>query len=108
MLFGKSKEDGFPITYILQGVAYILAASTGEGIKGKRVLGKYMDLIRKYRKERVKIKIPTRGTCLQVFNDKHSALIGYVNNQFNKTLIEKRVESKIFIREPKFEECIEL
>jgi len=108
MLFGKSKDDGFPITYILQGVAYILAASTGDNIKGKRVLGKYMDLVKKYRKERVKIKIPTRGTCLQVFNDKHSALIGYVNNQFNKTLIEKRVESKIFIREPKFEECIEL
>lgn len=109
LLFGKTKDDGFPITNILQGIAYIIAASTGEKIKGKRVSGNYMQLIKEHTNEKnIKINLPDRGTCLELSNGHYAALIGYVNNQFNKNLIEKKEGSKVFIREPKFEECIKL
>ncbi len=109
LLFGTGKDDGFPITYILQGIAYIIAASTGNKIKGKRVLGSYINLIKDHLKEKnIKIKVPNKGTCLVISNGSYVSLVGYINNQFNKRLITKKEGSKVFIREPEFEECIEL
>lgn len=109
LLFGTQDRDGFPVTYLLQGIAYIIAASSNNGIKGKRVLGSYIDLVRNSKRTKnIRIEIPSRGTCLKVMSDKYGALIGYVNNQFNKTLISRKEGKKIFIREPDFNECIKL
>ena len=108
LLYGKNNSDGFPITYILQGVAYIIAATKQDSIKGKRVLGNYISLIKKYKEIPIKIAHPNKGTCLLVHNDKYAALVGYINNDFNKTLVDKREGSKIYIREPLFEECVVL
>lgn len=108
LMYGNNNNNGFPITYILQGVAYIIAASTGDGIKGKRVLGNYINLIDKYNEFSIKIAIPDKGTCLLVHNKKYAALVGYINDEFNKTLVKKKEGSKIYIREPLFEECVYL
>lgn len=108
LIYGKSDSDGFPITYVLQGIAYIIAATTKDSIKGKRVLGNYINLIEKYKEFPITISLPSKGTCLQVHNDKYATLIGYINNNFNKILIEKKEGSKIYIREPLFEECVDL
>lgn len=108
LIYGNNNNNGFPITYVLQGIAYIIAASKQESIKGKRVLGNYIKLIEKYNEFPIKISIPNKGTCLLVHNSKYAALVGYVNNDFNKTLIYKKEKNKIYIREPLFEECVDL
>jgi hypothetical protein len=108
LIYGKSQSDGFPLSYILQGVAYIIAATKGERIKGKRVLGNFIGLIEENEIFKIKIKHPNKGTCLIIHNDKFACLVGYVNNDFNKTLINKIDGSKVYIREPYFDECIDL
>lgn len=110
LIYGNNSKSGFPLNYILQGIAYIIAASNNSGIKGKRVLGKYMDLLMQQAHEchGIKIGIPNRGTCLFITNYRYAALIGYVDNEFNKKLISKVDENKVRIIEPKFEDCIEL
>lgn len=111
LLWGKEKgKDGFPISLVMQGIAFVIAASKNESIMGNRVLGSYFDLLTKYKtlSADIKIYVPNRGTCLMVESKGFAALIGYVNNQFNKSLIEKKDGSKIMLREPKFEECIAL
>lgn len=108
LMYGKGNNDGFPITCILQGIAYVIAASTGDSIKGKRVLGNYIELVERHQQHEITLGIPNKGTCMVVHNGEHGALIGYVNNEFNKKLIKSREKSKIIIREPQFEECIDL
>ena len=110
LVFGRTTFDGFPISYILQGVAYIIAATAGDGIKGKRVLGNYIDLIEKHLHlaKQIKIGLPDRGTCIYIKNNEFAALVGYVNDQFNKKLITKIDDKKVYIREPLFKECIKL
>ncbi len=104
----SSYSNGFPLTYLLQGAAYIIAASTGIQIKGKRVLGNYLSLLKNNSKYNIIIELPDRGTCLLMHNNKYGVLIGYVNNIFNKKLIKKIHKGKVYLREPKFEECVKL
>jgi hypothetical protein len=109
LVFGKSENtDGFPITYLLQGIAYIMAATKNEGIKGKRVLGNYLDVIEKHKDMPLMIGYPDRGTCVLLHNNQFAALVGYVNPQFNKNLIQKIEGAKVYLREPSYEECIKL
>lgn len=111
LILGKNVNiDGFPINYILQGLSYIICASTGEHIKGKRVLGSYINVLEENINKNYGINIyhPNKGTCLYISNGEYSSLVGYINNDFNKKLIASNNESKINIRNPLFKECIDL
>ncbi len=109
LLSGLAKSDGFPINQIMQGIAYIYAATTKSKIKGKRVLGNYNDLINEnideIKKLKIKVGLPNRGTCLLIEGDFFSCLVGYVNDDFNEKLISKD-GVRLRVRQPMFEECI--
>jgi hypothetical protein len=107
LLFGKGENDGFPLSHIMQGVAYVIAAQQGK-TNGKRVKGRYRKLLDDNKGVYIELGIPDRGTCLRVNAGDYSAIIGYVNNAFNKMLVSKIDGFKLFIREPIFEECVEL
>jgi hypothetical protein len=106
-LYGNSEDDGFPINFILQAVAYVIAAEAGQ-VNGKRVRGEYHQLLHDNKRKIIEINIPDKGTCLKIHCGDFAALIGYVNDKFNKTLIKKIEGAKIFMQEPVFEECIQL
>ena len=110
LLFGIGQYDGFLCSLVLQGISYVIAATSGEGIMGRRVLGNYIDNIKKHqnpiRKFSIKIFRPDRGTCLLITNGSYAALIGYVNDKFNKSLIKRESEFGFIIKEPKYESCI--
>ena len=92
-IFGKTNNDGFPINSVLQGVAYIVAASLNK-VNGKRVKGNYQELLLKNESADFIIEVPNRGTCLKIYNDKFSALVGYINDSFNKTPYRKKRRPK--------------
>ena len=112
LLFGNCESDGFPINYVLQGLAYVIAASTNNKIKGKRVLGKYIELLIEYARKpsfknlKIIILRPNRGTCLIIANSKFGALVGYVNDAFNKSLITGISGSKVILKEPTYDKCV--
>jgi len=114
LVFGNTINDGFPVNLVLQGLAYVIAATTDKNIKGKRVLGNFIDLIEGYSDNQItsdlniSIQRPDRGTCLFISNNEFSALIGYVNDVFNKSLLQKVSGFKFKVREPSYEECIKL
>lgn len=114
LVFGNSANDGFPVNLVLQGLAYVIAATTDKQVKGKRVLGSFIDLIDTYSDNqitndlKISVQRPDRGTCLLISNNKFSALIGYVNDSFNKSLLTKVTDFKLKVREPSYAECIKL
>jgi len=107
LVFGNSTEDGFPINYLLQGLAYVFASSDPTKVRGKRILGSYSELVRENasKMNEIKIGIPNRGTCVHIKNGSNSALVGYINNEFNKKLITQN-NLQLKIRSPKFDECV--
>lgn len=112
LMFGKSARDGFPINYILQGIAYVIGASIRDRrIKGKRVLGNYVDLIKEnlahVQQLSIKIGVPNKGTCLLIQNSQFAALIGYFNDDFNKKIMHVR-KLAVKINKPAFEDCLNL
>ena len=114
LIFGNTVNDGFPVNLVLQGLAYVIAATTSKQIKGKRVLGNFIDLIQSYSDDQIthdlniSIKRPDQGTCLLISNNEFAALVGYVNDDFNKSLLEKVSGYKFKVREPSYKECIKL
>ncbi len=112
LLFGNTKKDGFPVSYILEAVAYIIAATLGL-LQGKRtrIPGQYIPFVENNCSTKtydIKIGIPDRGTCMLVKNNQYAVLIGYVNDEFNKTLVYKIEDSKVYLTEPVYEECVKL
>lgn len=109
LLFGNGPSDGFPVNQIMQGLAYVIGSEIGKNIKGKRVTGSYVDLIKenadKAKNLSIKIGIPDKGTCLHLKSAKFAAIIGYVNDEFNKTLIAQK-GIQIRIKNPKLEDCV--
>lgn len=113
LVAGTNVNNGFPVNMILHGMAYVAAATAGD-TKGnsKRVPGKYIDYLNATNDERIhnqlgiNIYIPDRATCLLIKNEEFGALVGYVDDKFNKTLIVSKAGCKVVLREPTFEECI--
>lgn len=114
LILGNTVNDGFPVNLVLQGLAYVIAATTDRQIKGKRVLGNFIDLVQGYSDNQIthdldiSIQRPDRGTCLLISNNEYATLIGYVNDDFNKLLLEKVSDFKFKVREPSYKECIKL
>lgn len=115
LIAGNSEKDGFPSALVMQSITYVINATIGKNIKGKRVLGNYHEVIQEHLSSKtgldklgIKIYKPNVGTCLLVKNNSYAALVGYVNDIFNKTLITEKNGYKVNIRNPIFDECIEL
>ncbi len=112
LLWGRNELDGFPVEIIMQGISYLFSATTGKNLKGKRVLGNYMDNIHEHIVDGYNIQIiyliPNRGTCMILKTEKYACLVGYRNNDFTKTLITRDGLYGLKVREPQYEECIEL
>lgn len=111
LVFGNSEKDGFPINQILQGVAFIIASTCKKQIRGKRVLGNYVKLLRDNadcdESKNIKIGLPNVGTCLYVKNKKYATLIGYINDDFIKKHI--KVDGlKVNAINPTFDNCVVL
>lgn len=106
--FGKTNRDGFPLNLIKQGLAYVLAATNDCNIKGKRVLGDYKDILEKFSDSTITVCKPNKGTCLLIKSDSHAALIGYINDAFNKDLIVSNNQGYVLVREPSLDECVSL
>ncbi len=112
-LYG-TEEAGFPLTTVLQAIAYVgLAELGGDGLMGKRVLGSYESAYERVKSKvgelNVKVFVPNKGTCLLVQGPSFSALVGYIDNEFNKGLISYDTQTlSLKVKEPQFSECIEL
>jgi hypothetical protein len=112
-VFGKDHDKGFPISQVIHAVTFVaLAEIDDEGLMGRRILG---DRYVKYKSVRlrlddigVKILKPSRGTCLLVKSKRFAALVGYVDDEFNSTLINKGDNLSFKIAEPKYDECVVL
>lgn len=107
LLFWNSENDGFPINIIMQGIAFILAAS-GWLVRWNRVMWTYTDHIESAISNSysgITIYIPDTWTCLKLSDWKYSCLIWYQNEEFVKSLLE--VDGlKIKVREPIYDDCI--
>lgn len=90
LVFGETAQAGYPVNYLLQGIAYVICASSERGVKGKRVLGNFLDALKETKKEALqslKIFVPDLLTPLVVTNGKYSAMVGPMNPSVYKKLI---------------------
>ncbi len=89
LIFGNGKDAGYHISEIIQGVAFIIADVND--LNGKRVRGKYIELIEKYLLSdsdlSVEIRIPDLLTPLVITGNGRGALIGAENPHVYKSLI---------------------
>ena len=112
LVFGKKADDGFSVSEILKGIAYICAANKNKGIKGKRVLGNYIEVVKDnlgdFDTFGISIYLPDRGTCLKISNNKFACLVGYTNDVFTASLIERGANHSVRVQEPNFSNCIKL
>ena len=114
LILGRSESDGFPINTILRAVEYAAYATFGERMKGKRVLGKFKENLNVLRidprlnKLGLTIDKPLRGTALIVSTNKNAALVGYVNNSFNKKLVHKIDRGLFSVGDFDYEQCVEI
>lgn len=89
LILGNGKDVGYPISEIIQGIAFIIADDND--LKGKRIKGKYKELIEKYLllnpRLSVEIRIPDLLTPLVIAGNKRGVLIGANNPSVYKSLI---------------------
>ncbi len=103
LLFPIGSKAGYPISTIIDAVAYVIAAKTGK-LNGKRPRGNRIDLLKsfaeKYPINNVEFSVPDLLTPLVVFDKDVAALVGPVNPQVYKKLIsfDKTNQYKMIIR----------
>lgn len=114
LLFGNTKSDGFPINYILQATAFASLSTLGEKIKGNRVLGNYIDNLKelistgRVTTTNLAISIPKKGTAIKVSSGNYSALVGYINNSFNKKLLLPKADGLFSVKDFTYADCVEI
>ena len=112
-ILGIDDNRGFPAPQVIHAITYVILAERGSSsLKGKRILGNRNEIFNQLMSETVRLDVdimrPNRGTCLLIKGRSFAALVGYVDNSFNKSLI-KRQDSGIFgIVEPIFDNCVML
>ncbi len=89
LVFGNGIDTGYPISEIIQGIAFIIANS--KELNGKRTKGGYKELIEKHILSNsnlsVEIRIPDLLTPLIIMGNERGVLIGANNPQVYKSLI---------------------
>ncbi len=89
LMFGNGIDNGYPVSEIIQGIAFIIADE--KELNGKRTKGGYKELIEKYilsdANLSVEIRIPDLLTPLVIVGNKRGVLVGANNPQVYKSLI---------------------
>jgi hypothetical protein len=99
LVFGNKDGTGYPVSYVLQGMAYVLGSTIKGKTRGKRVSGNFLELLKNNKNSGdIKILIPDILTPLVITNHKNSALVGPVNPEVYKKLIQKNGDWLLKIR----------
>jgi len=104
LVFGDTKTKGYPLSEVMQGIAYLLSAQTGN-LHGKRPKGGYLKTIESVLSSSpamtINFKVPDLLTPLVIFNKTNAVLIGARNENVYKKLIryDKNNLYKIIVRE---------
>lgn len=108
LLFGDKVNTGYPISVIMQGIAYLIADA--KELKGKRPKGNFKQLIEKHLQMQpnlsIEVRIPDLLTPLVIMANERGALIGANNPEVYKRLvsISKENEYKLLVRQIKEED----
>jgi len=104
LVFGNIKTTGYPISEIIQGIAFLISAESGN-LHGNRTRGNFIKIIETELLSLPTItfnfKIPDLLTPLILYNDTHAVLIGARNPSVYKKLIQFDGKNpyKIIVRE---------
>ena len=102
LLYGNDENSGYPLTEIMQGIAYVIA--NNDEVRGARPKGKYKKLIERHISNdpdlTVEIRKPDLLTPLVIIGDSRGALVGAQNPKVYKKLvsIDPANEYKLHIR----------
>lgn len=108
LYLGDGHTCGYPITDILQAIAYVLAEESE--VKGKRVIGNYEELIRirvlQDPDMTLEVRIPDILTPLVIAKNEKAALIGAHNPTVYEKLVSrcKKNQYKLLVRKIKEED----
>ncbi len=114
MVYGVDEYRGFPKNHIMHAITYVVLAQMGsDKIFGTRISGKFEEEFETIKDKissiGVKILKPDRGTCLIVETKDYAALVGYVDDEFNKKLVSVDKNTlKMRIKNPTYLDCFPL
>lgn len=104
LLYGDRTHSGYPITTVIDAVAYVIAAKTKQ-LKGKRPIGNRITLLKDYiasnPNTNITLRIPDLLTPLIIVDNAVAALVGPINPIVYKKLIsyDKTNKYKMLLRE---------
>ena len=104
LVFGDKKTNGYPLSEIMQGIAYLVAAQTGN-LHGNRPRGNFNEIIERALTSSpimtFDFKVPDFLTPLLILDKSYAVLIGARNPAVYKKLIsiDKKNSYKIIIRD---------
>ncbi|MCL2529888.1 MAG: hypothetical protein FWE41_06100 [Coriobacteriia bacterium] len=102
LLFSTIPEAGYPVTEVLHALAYVIADKSE--LKGVRVKGSYLELIKRHLVEKrditVEIRKPDLLTPLVIIGNGRGALVGALNPSVYKNLVSISPENmyKLIVR----------
>ncbi|MDR1881536.1 MAG: hypothetical protein LBR26_01990 [Prevotella sp.] len=90
LVFGNTNTTGYPLNEVMQGIAYLVSAQTGN-LHGNRPKGKFSEIIETALSASSEMvfafKVPDLLTPLIIFTKSHAVLIGARNPSVYKKLI---------------------
>lgn len=96
LLFGYSEDNGYPVSEIIQAVAFIIADDAE--LNGKRAKGAYVDIITRHLEKmpnlHVNLRKPDLLTPLILLGNGRGALIGAVNPRVYERLVSRDPNNK--------------
>jgi hypothetical protein len=102
LFYGNASNTGYPITEILQGIAYVIAED--DELNGTRIKGSYVDVIERHLRNdtelAVEIRKPDLLTPLIIAGNGRGALIGARNPRVYERLVTTAPDNeyKLFVR----------
>lgn len=102
MIYGESQGTGYPISEILQGIAYIIADENE--LFGTRAKGNYLSLIRNHVNQNpmlsVEVRQPDLLTPLIIDSNGRGIMVGAVNPHVYERLVsvDSKNEYKLIVR----------
>jgi hypothetical protein len=91
LMYGNGPDSGYPVNELLLGYAYVLAGEAGEGLRGNRIAGNFIELIKRFlvSSPAITLRLPDLLTPLIIEGTSSAALIGPKNPGVYKRLITK-------------------
>lgn len=111
LLYGNSNKNGYPISEIMKGVAYVIA--NDDELSGKRPKGSYIELIERHivanPEIAVRFKLPELLTPIIITSGTKGALVGAKNPDVYQRLAirDENNKYKIYIRQITEEDLVD-